>query len=74
MGATTDLWGTIRMQQAFQPVYLFLDMKPVLKLEVLIAEEPKKFDTHGNLTDEMAKNIIRQKLENLKTLILKNKS
>ena len=29
IGATTGLWGTVRMQAAFHPVYLYLDMKPV---------------------------------------------
>jgi chromate reductase len=69
MGATTGMWGTVRMQMAFYGVFLFLDMKPVLKPEVLIAKAPEKFDEHGNLKDEMANDLIRRKLKNLKELV-----
>src|SRR4051794_19613401 len=55
MGATTGMWGTIRMQMAFYGIFLFLDMKPVLKPEVLVAKAQEKFDEQGNLKDEMAK-------------------
>lgn len=70
IGATPGLWGTVRMQLAFQPVFLFLDMKPVLKPEVLIAQANKKFDEKGTLTDETAIGLIRQKMQALKELIL----
>ncbi|HJS53256.1 MAG TPA: NAD(P)H-dependent oxidoreductase [Chitinophagaceae bacterium] len=69
IGATTGLWGTARMQAAFHSVFLFLDMKPVYKPEVLVAQAEKKFDKKGNLIDETAKKLIKQKLEGLKDLI-----
>ena len=69
IGATTGLWGTTRMQLAFHNVFLFLDMKPVYKPEVLVAQAEKKFDKDGNLIDEMAKKLLKQKLEALKELI-----
>ena len=69
IGATTGLWGTARMQLAFHNVFLFLDMKPVYKPEVLVAQAEKKFDKQGNLIDETAKKLIKQKLEALKELI-----
>ena len=69
IGATTGLWGTTRMQMAFHNVFLFLDMKPVYKPEVLVAQAEKKFDKEGNLIDEIAKKLIRQKLEALKEMI-----
>jgi chromate reductase len=69
IGATTGLWGTTRMQLAFQNVFLYLDMKPVYKPEVLMAQVEKKFDKNGNLIDEMAKKLLRQKLEALKEMI-----
>ena len=69
IGATTGLWGTARMQIAFHAVYLFLDMKPVYKPEVLVAQAEKKFDKDGNLIDETAKKLVRQKLEALKEMI-----
>ena len=69
IGATTGLWGTTRMQLAFHNVFLFLDMKPVYKPEVLVAQAEKKFDKIGNLMDEMTKKILKQKLEALKEMI-----
>jgi len=69
IGATTGLWGTARMQVAFHNVFLFLDMKPVYKPEVLVAQAEKKFDKDGKLIDEMAKKLVKQKLEALKKMI-----
>jgi len=69
LGATTGLWGTTRMQMAFHNVFLFLDMKPVYKPEVLVAQAEKKFDKEGKLIDETTKKLIRQKLEALKEMI-----
>ena len=69
IGATTGLWGTTRMQLAFHNVFLFLDMKPVYKPEVLVAQAEKKFDKTGNLIDEMTKKLLKQKLEALKEMI-----
>jgi chromate reductase len=69
MGATPGLWGTVRMQSAFHSVFQFLDMRPVYKPEVLIASANTKFDEHGNLTDETAKDLIRKKLIALKEMV-----
>jgi len=69
IGATPGLWGTVRMQMAFHNVFLFLDMKPVYKPEVLVSQAEKKFDRNGKLIDEMAKKLIKQKLEALKEMI-----
>src|SRR5258706_2049700 len=57
MGATPGMWGTVRMQTAFLPVFVFLNMKPVLKPEILIAKASEKFDANGNLKDEKAKEL-----------------
>ena len=70
MGATSGLWGTTRMQMSFHNVFLFLDMKPVYKPEVLIAQADKKFDQNGKLTDEPAKKFLKQKLQALKEMVL----
>jgi chromate reductase len=70
MGATPGMWGTARMQLAFQSVFIFLDMKPVLKPEVLVASANIKFDEQGRLTDEKAKDLIKRKLTALKELVL----
>ncbi|WP_316802879.1 NAD(P)H-dependent oxidoreductase [Pedobacter nototheniae] len=65
MGATQGMWGTVRMQTAFLPVFTFLNMNPVLQPEVLVAQAQNKFDAEGNLTDEKAVDLIKRKLENL---------
>ncbi|TCD08379.1 NAD(P)H-dependent oxidoreductase [Pedobacter frigidisoli] len=65
MGATQGMWGTVRMQTAFLPVFTFLNMNPVLQPEVLVAQAQNKFDADGNLIDEAAIGIIKRKIENL---------
>jgi chromate reductase, NAD(P)H dehydrogenase (quinone) len=69
MGATPGMWGTVRMQLAFHAVFQFLDMKPVQKPEILIAQANTKFDEQGRFTDETAKELIRKKLAALKALV-----
>jgi chromate reductase len=71
MGATPGMWGTTRMQLAFQAIFLFLDMKQVIKPEILIQDASKKFDAQGRLIDEKARELVRKKLSNLRELILK---
>ncbi len=70
MGATPGMWGTARMQLAFNSVFQFLDMRPVYKPEILVAQAKEKFDSHGFLKDDKAKELIRKKLESLKTLAM----
>jgi chromate reductase len=69
MGVTQGLWGTVRMQTAFLSVFQFLNMRPVLQPEVLVAQAKTKFDDAGRLTDETTKDIIRKKLEALKNMV-----
>jgi chromate reductase len=69
MGATQGLWGTVRMQLAFHPVFQFLNMKPVYLPEVLVSQAKDKFDKEGKLTDEPTKDLIRKKLKALAELI-----
>lgn len=70
MGATTGMWGTVRMQLAFHSIYQFLQMRPVYKPEVFIAKAKEKFDESGKLKDEQTKDIIRKNLEQLKQLTM----
>jgi len=69
MGATPGLWGTVRMQMAFQAFFLYLDMKPVYKPEVLVAQAHKKFDKNGKLIDARTSKLISEKLQTLKEMI-----
>lgn len=65
MGATIGLWGTVRMQLDFHNIFLYLDMRPVYKPEVLIAQAQNKFNDKGELTDETSRSLVKQKLEAL---------
>ncbi len=68
MGATQGMWGTVRMQLAFRPVFQFLNMTPVNKPEVLVAQAQDKFDRDGRLTDESTIAVVRRQMHELKTL------
>ncbi|MCL5268486.1 MAG: NAD(P)H-dependent oxidoreductase [Bacteroidetes bacterium] len=68
MGATQGMWGTVRMQIAFRPIFQFLNMTPVNKPEVLVAQAQSKFDASGHLADEPTIAIVRQQLAELKKL------
>ncbi|HEY2720141.1 MAG TPA: NAD(P)H-dependent oxidoreductase [Chitinophagaceae bacterium] len=70
MGATIGLWGTVRMQTAFLPVFTYLNMKPVFKPEILVAKAAEKFDEKGRLNDDLSKDLIAKKLQALRDLIL----
>lgn len=70
MGATPGMWGTIRMQQAFLTLFQYLNMKPVYKPEILVANAREKFDESGKLTDEATRKFLKQKIDALQELIL----
>ena len=65
MGASTGMLGTARMQYHLRQTFVFLDMHPVNKPEVMVTFAKDKFDKDGNLTDETARKLIAQLLENL---------
>lgn len=73
IGATDSLWGTVRMQLAFQPIFLTMEMQAVLKPEVLVAGVAKKIGPDGTITDEATRTLIQQKLSGLKHLMQRNK-
>ena len=72
MGATPGMWGTIRMQTAFLPVFQTLNMKPVQKPEVLVSQANRKFDTDGKLLDDMTAELVLKNLTALKRLCLES--
>jgi chromate reductase, NAD(P)H dehydrogenase (quinone) len=62
MGASVSLLGGVRAQLHLRHSMVFLDMHPVNKPEVMIAQAASKFDADGNLTDELARGLIRDLL------------
>lgn len=73
MGATMGMWGTVRMQMAFYPVFQVTGLRRVSWPEVLVAQAQNKFDAQGNLTDEYTIKAIRDNLLALKEQIQLNR-
>jgi len=65
MGASVGTLGTARAQYHLRQVFVFLNMYAVNQPEVMISQAHKHFDEQGNLTDEVAKKLITQLLEEL---------
>jgi chromate reductase len=65
LGASPSANGTARAQYHLRQVMVYLDMHPLNRPEVMIANAADRFDTQGRLTDEKAKELIRRLLQNL---------
>jgi chromate reductase len=65
MGASVGTLGTARAQYHLRQMFVFLNMFAVNQPEVMISQAHKHFDAEGNLTDDAAKKLIRQLLEEL---------
>ena len=65
MGASVGTQGTSRAQYHLRQMFVFLNMYAVNQPEVMISQAHKHFDPEGNLTDDTAKKLIRQLLEEL---------
>jgi chromate reductase len=65
MSASTGMMGGVRAQYHLRQCFVFLDMKPINKPEVIVTFAPQKFDVNGMLTDEKAKELIRGLLKAL---------
>jgi chromate reductase len=65
MGATVGTLGTARAQYHLRQMFVFLNMYAVNQPEVMLSNAHKHFDENGKLTDETAKKLMRQLLEEL---------
>jgi chromate reductase len=65
MGASVGTLGTARAQYHLRQMFVFLNMYAVNQPEVMLSNAHKHFDEHGNLTDETARKLIRQLLQEL---------
>jgi chromate reductase len=65
MGASIGAIGTARAQYHLRQSFVFLNVFAVNHPEVMIASAADRFDSDGTLNDEVAKNYIRQLLQNL---------
>jgi chromate reductase len=58
MGASPSMLGTGRAQYHLRQSCVFLNMFPLNRPEVMIAQAQNKFDDHGRLTDETTRKFI----------------
>jgi chromate reductase, NAD(P)H dehydrogenase (quinone) len=65
MGASVGTIGTARAQYHLRQMFVFLNMYAVNQPEVMVSNAHKHFDQDGKLTDDTAKKLIRQLLEEL---------
>lgn len=65
ISASPGMFGGARAQYHLRQSFVFLNMHPVNQPEVMIGKAHEKFDANGNLTDEVARKLISQLLQNL---------
>ncbi len=66
MSASTGMLGGARSQYHLRQTFVFLDMRPINRPEVMVTFAPQKFDEKGDLIDPKAKDLI---VDQLKALI-----
>ncbi len=57
MSASTGMLGAARAQYHLRQSFVFLNMYPVNRPEVIVTFAPQKFDAQGNLTDEKTRQL-----------------
>ena len=65
MGASPGMTGTARSQYHLRQTFVFLDMHPLNKPEVMVPFAHEKIDKEGKVTDPKTKEKIRELLESL---------
>ncbi len=65
MGASVGTLGTARAQYHLRQCFVFLNMYPLNKPEVMIANAAQRFDDKGNLTDDDTREHIEKLVEAL---------
>jgi chromate reductase len=65
MGASTGIIGTARAQYHLRQCFVFLNMFPINRPEIMISHVAEKIDQDGALKDEKAKQLIAQLIKNL---------
>lgn len=65
MGASTGMLGTARMQYHLRQAFVFLDMHPLNKPEVMVSFAAEKFDKDGKIKDAKTRELVAKLLENL---------
>lgn len=71
MSASIGMIGGARAQYHLRQSFVFLDMYPINRPEVIVTFAPRKVDDKGNLTDETTRKLMSELLENLVKWTLK---
>jgi chromate reductase, NAD(P)H dehydrogenase (quinone) len=67
MGASIGMLGTARAQYHLRQSFVFLNMFPINRPEVMVAFADRKVDQNGNLIDETTRKLVKELLQNLVT-------
>lgn len=73
MSASPGMLGGARAQYHLRQTFVFLNMYPVNKPELIVTFAAEKLDEKGRLKDKKAKDFIKELLDNLVTLTMKLK-
>lgn len=65
MGASTGMVGTARVQYQLRQCFVFLNMFPINRPEVMVNHAAEKIDQNGTLKDEKTKQLIARLIKNL---------
>jgi chromate reductase len=65
MSASTGRFGGARAQYHLRQSFIFLNMHPVNRPEVMLSDAPHNVDADGNVTNEQTRQLVRQLLEAL---------
>lgn len=67
MSASTGRFGGARAQYHLRQTFVFFNMRPINRPEVMLSDAPNNIDENGNVTNEMTRKLIGQLLEALAT-------
>jgi chromate reductase len=65
MGASVGATGTARAQYPLRQTFVFLNMHPLNRPEVMISHAAQRFDADGRLVDPTSRKLVQQLLEEL---------
>ncbi|HXF33320.1 MAG TPA: NAD(P)H-dependent oxidoreductase [Candidatus Acidoferrales bacterium] len=68
-GCGGSTFGAVRMQIAFREILFSLSVDILPRLEVIVFRAQERFDSSGNLTDEVTIGVVKEALELLKDRI-----
>jgi chromate reductase len=74
MSASTGRFGGARAQYHLRQTFVFLNMQPVNRPEVMLSDAANNVDANGRVTNEKTRQQVRQLLESLATWTIRLKS